>query len=230
MNFQFCMILSWESVNLLVLSCDGSKWWPGFRFTRPSVIASWFIRIELIDNSEMSWYNDERWTFDNFRQCFTESLVPQAIFPNSETSTAIIILVTDPFDLMLLEGSRKSGSRSVLIWHVDAQYKMNADLKALLVLKSNTEGHTFLMVCWSFHTDCRIVRIKTTTWFWSHLVYIIPPTWLHHPTRKHSSRMYTVRLSTICTSVATRCQYHGERGFLKWTSLNMSQGMVTRCH
>ena len=44
-----------------------------------------------------------------------QSLVPQAIFPNSETGTAIIILVTDPFDLMLLEGPRKSGSRSVLI-------------------------------------------------------------------------------------------------------------------
>ena len=112
----------------------------------------------------MSSYNDERWTFENFCQCFTESLAPQAIFPNSETGTAIIILVTDPFDLMLLEGPRKSGSRSVLIWHVDSQCKMNADLKALLVLKSNTEGHTFLGGL-SLHLN-HLIESRMTNYDW----------------------------------------------------------------
>ena len=54
---------------------------------------------------------------------------------------------------------------------------------------------------------------------------------LLHKTRKHSSRMRTALLQTICASVAkTRCCSWGVGGLcLKWTSLNRSPVLATRC-
>ena len=48
-------------------------------------------------------------------------------------------------------------------------------------------------------------------------------------TRKHSSRMGTAHLSTICVST-TRRQYQWGLGVLKSTILNKSPVMATRCH
>ena len=47
-------------------------------------------------------------------------------------------------------------------------------------------------------------------------------------TRKHSSRMRTTRMTTVCAS-GTRCQYWWGWA-LKWTSLNRSPVMAIRCH
>ena len=49
-------------------------------------------------------------------------------------------------------------------------------------------------------------------------------------TRKNSSRMRAALLPTIHALVATRCQHWWVGWVLKWTSLNRSPVMATRCH
>ena len=75
----------------------------------------------------------------------------------------------------------------------------------------------------------RVLCLKLRLWKFLYLVS--RDTHIEWKTRKHSSRMRTALLQTICALVAkTRCCSWGVGGLcLKWTSLNRSPVLATRC-